>query len=232
MANVTTVGNIDPVEAITALGATINNIKPGTITFITDAIVKEQGLPKEAGFVMNGKIYINKSRFNNVADAIGVEAHELSHLVLAAMKVNQDYNFRNAFYKLLASVKNDPDYNKYMEAYPDLVGSDLDEEIVASKIGKLIANQISNNSDLELQIVNGEMLLDAFNVLFNNKNITLRDIVNSNTEYLLENFAKNIFSFTNEINEDFIKKDQRISGIKTRLFNSTNSNWNLKQDCK
>ena len=232
LANVTTVGNIDPVEAITALGATINNIKPGTITFITDAIVKEQGLPKEAGFVMNGKIYINKSRFNNVADAIGVEAHELSHLVLAAMKVNQDYNFRNAFYKLLASVKNDPDYNKYMEAYPDLVGSDLDEEIVASKIGKLIANQISNNSDLELQIVNGEMLLDAFNVLFNNKNITLRDIVNSNTEYLLENFAKNIFSFTNEINEDFIKKDQRISGIKTRLFNSTNSNWNLKQDCK
>lgn len=232
LANVTTVGNIDPVEAITALGATINNIKPGTIIFVTDTIAKEQNLPKEAGFVMDGKIYINKSRFNNVADAIGVEAHELSHLVLAAMKVNPDYNLRNTFYKLLASVKNDSDYNKYVEAYPDLVGSDLDEEIVASKIGKLIANQIDKNSNLELQIVNGEMLLDAFSVLFNNKNITLRDIVDSNTEYLLENFAKNIFNFTNEINEDFIKMDQRISGIKTRLFNSTNSNWNLKQDCK
>lgn len=230
--NITTFEHIDPVEAIDTIAKAINMKHADTIRIITDAQAIEMEEPKARGFVKDGKIYLNKSKFNNVGDAIGVASHEIAHLVLAAMKVNPDIEVRQNFYKLIQLIKTDQETERYASAYNNLVGSDLYEEIIASKIGKLIANKIDSNSNIELHIVNNEMLLDAFDLLFDTNKVTLRDIAGSNFEQLIENFAGNLFSFSNEIKEDYINNDQHISAVKTRLYESQNSNYKLKEDCK
>lgn len=230
--NITTFEHIDPMEAIDTIAKAINMKHNDTIRIITDAQAIEMEEPRARGFVKDGKIYLNKSKFNNTGDAIGVASHEIAHLVLAAMKVSPDLEVRQNFYNLIQLVKTDSETERYASTYDNLVGSDLYEEIIASKIGKLIANRIDTNSNIELHIVNNEMMLDAFDVLFDTNKATLRDIAGSNLEQLIENFAGNLFNFSNEIKEDYINNDQHISAVKTRLYESQNSNYKLKQDCK
>lgn len=89
------------------------------------------------GFVRNGEIYINVDRAGD--DTV---IHEFGHLYLADTKNNN----RLAYYALLEKVK-DTELWKRMRtwaAYANKVGSDFDEEILATMIGEYYKSGFEN----------------------------------------------------------------------------------------
>ena len=81
------------------------------------------------GFVRNGEIYINVDRAGD--DTV---IHEFGHLYLADAKNNN----RLAYYALLEKVKDTELWKRMRtwEAYANKIGSDFDEEILATMIGE------------------------------------------------------------------------------------------------
>lgn len=89
------------------------------------------------GFVRNGEIYINVDRAGD--DTV---IHEFGHLYLADAKNNN----RLAYYALLEKVK-DTELWKRMKtwaAYANKIGSDFDEEILATMIGEYYKSGFEN----------------------------------------------------------------------------------------
>lgn len=80
------------------------------------------------GFVRNGEIYINVDRAGD--DTI---IHEFGHLYLADAKVNN----REKYYELLEKVRQTKLWSdmKTWKAYANKIGSDFDEEVLATMIG-------------------------------------------------------------------------------------------------
>ena len=223
------VENLDPGDVIDAL---VNSLsKTGQKIFvITDEDVEKYKLPKERGFIKDGAIYINKSRFNDASSLLGVAIHELSHAILAAIKTS-DSDTKQRYYTLLDSLKEDPEFETIAAMYPDRVGSDLLEEVFCNKLEKLLTNKISQNSKVELAIINDGLLLKGLKTLFKDENITVKDSLFNPLANLLE-FASDLFSFENPISSDFTTASQKLAELKTRLFNSKEDRFKLDQVCK
>ena len=80
------------------------------------------------GFVRNGEIYINVDRAGD--DTV---IHEFGHIYLADAKVNN----REKYYELLEKVRQTKLWSdmKTWKAYANKIGSDFDEEVLATMIG-------------------------------------------------------------------------------------------------
>ena len=222
--------NLDPGDVIETLVNALN--KTGQkIEVITDENVKEKNLPKERGFIKDGVIYINKSRFNDASSLLGVGIHELSHAILAAIKTS-DKEIKQRYYDLLGSLKDDPEFETIAAMYPDRVGSDLLEEVFCNKLEKLLMNKISQDSNIELAIINDGLLLKGLKTLFKSDDIEkIEDGLFTPITNLLE-FASEMFNFDNPISSDFTTASQKLAELKTRLFNSKEDKFKLDQVCE
>ena len=156
------------------------------VRIITNDEALENGLPTAKGFIKDGIIYLNISRFKNFGNAVSVGIHEMSHLIIASIKANTLK--ADEYYRLLNDLKQDPEYNELALLYPDSVGSDLDEEVLCCKIGKLLSNAINLNSDFETELLSSDSLLDGIKKLFN-KVKSSKDIIGTSLNYAVLNYA-------------------------------------------
>lgn len=229
----TTIGKLNPGEALTALADSLNSRRPGLVEVIDEEYRAEHNLPVERGFIKDGVVYLNKSRFNDAASAIGVGIHELAHLVFAAIKSSKDDSpEKQLYYKLLYMIHNDPEYVTIASRYEDRVGSDLDEEVLCSKIERLLTNKLLTNSEVELGLLQSGLLIDSIQKLFPEGNITFDQLIGMNLEEAIERGAYSMFNFVGSITQDYILGSQKLATLKTRLYDSTDQDHNLKQDCK
>ena len=221
--------NLDPGDVIETLVNALN--KTGQkIEVITDENVKEKNLPKERGFIKDGIIYINKSSFKDASSLLGVSIHELSHAVLAAIKTS-DKETKQRYYNLLDFLKDDPKFETIAAMYPDRVGSDLLEEVFCNKLEKLLMNKISQDSNIELAIVNDGLLLKGLKTLFKYDDMKIEEGLSTPITNLLE-FASEMFNFDNPISSDYTTASQKLAELKTRLFNSKEDKFKLDQVCE
>ena len=154
----------------------------------------------------------------------------MSHLIIASIKANTLK--ADEYYRLLNDLKKDPEYDELALLYPDNVGSDLDEEVLCCKIGKLLSNAINLNSDFETELLNSDSLLDGIKKLFN-KVKSSKDIIGISLNYAVLNYAENMFSDISSINLANIQSSQKLVELKKRLYNSKNKdNYSLTQECK
>lgn len=112
-------------------------IKGLHVVYQSDLIHEDIYIRSANGFVRNGEIYINVDRAGD--DTV---IHEFGHLYLADAKNNN----RLAYYALLEKVK-DTELWKRMRtwaAYANKVGSDFDEEILATMIGEYYKSGFEN----------------------------------------------------------------------------------------
>jgi hypothetical protein len=81
-------------------------------------------------FIVDGKIYIN---IDHPAIHPGSLVHELSHLILGAIKVNTP----DVYYKILESIDiDDKKYDNYKIKYKNRSRSDIQEEVLADLFGR------------------------------------------------------------------------------------------------
>jgi hypothetical protein len=85
-------------------------------------------------FIKDGKVYIN---IDHPAIHPGALVHELSHLILGAIKVNTP----DAYYKIAESIDlEDKKYDNYKVKYRNRSRSDIQQEILADLFGKYFDN--------------------------------------------------------------------------------------------
>lgn len=128
----------------------------------SDLINEDIYIRSANGFVRNGEIYINVDRAGN--DTV---IHEFGHLYLADAKNNN----RLAYYTLLEKVK-DTELWKRMRtwaAYANKVGSDFDEEILATMIGEYYKSGFENYEYESLVKETLELVDPAFIELLNSE---------------------------------------------------------------
>ena len=228
------IGKIDVTEVLNTFAAKLNSVENNIIQIVDDDYVNENNLPKERGFIKDGKVYINQSAFRDSATALGVGIHEITHLIAAAIKAKPiDDPTRKLYYELLQKVSKDQDFNEIASRYPDRVGSDIAEEVLCNKIQKILTNKINNNSNIELGIMNGKLIIEGFNSIFSDSKATIEDIISTNSiEEALEKFAYSMFDFVSDIKKNFIKQSQTLAALKTWLLDKGDENNNLKQECK
>ena len=225
----TPISKLNPEEVIDALVNSLN--KTGQkIIVVDDEIVRENNLPTERGFIQNGVIAINKSKFNDSQSTIGVAVHELSHAILAAIKQG-DVELRGKYYKLLDKLRDDSDFDSIAELYPDRIGSDLLEEVFCNKLEKLLTNSLNQNSNIELTLVEDGILLQGLKNLFKRDDLTLKDGIFSTVGELID-FSSDMFSYVDKITSDYTKASQKLAALKTKLFNSSQDKFKLEQICK
>lgn len=227
--------NVDPIEALDTLAQTLNNKKLNLVKVITDEEAKDMGITEGSyGFIKDGRVYLNSSRFTDdqtgCGSALGIGMHEIAHLVIAGIKaMDNSKSEKQAYYKLLSQVRKEADYDEIAALYPDSVGSDLDEEVLCNKIQSLLTNRINKSSEVEVGFVDNGILLGGLQQIF--ENIELKDAVDNNLEYAIENFTFGLFDSLDQIKEEYTLNSQQMAAIKSALYNSSDENNNLKQDC-
>lgn len=121
----------------------------------------EHKLDSVKAFVFNGKIYINTS----IASAEDL-FHELSHILLGAIKVQKRemYDEIINYYMKQSSFKYQ--YNLHKKTYKHYAEQDIIEETIAD----LIAEEMFKMKQLGTSEVNGNELIDKFNDIFQRSN--------------------------------------------------------------
>lgn len=137
-------------------------IKGLHVVYQSDLINEDIYIRSANGFVRNGEIYINVDRAGD--DTV---IHEFGHLYLADAKNNN----RLAYYALLEKVK-DTELWKRMRtwaAYANKIGSDFDEEILATMIGEYYKSGFENYEYKSLVKEALELVDPAFIELLNSE---------------------------------------------------------------
>lgn len=126
---------IDPTSIAVELSKRVQQVLgENTVHLITEEELEEfnslpqyESMKASNGFIYNGEVYVNISRCQGMPS--GVLFHEFAHIVFAAMKNSKDLKTREAYYSILANVKNHSKFEEIAARYPGVVGSDLYEEV-------------------------------------------------------------------------------------------------------
>lgn len=135
-----------------------NGIKGIHVVTSADLIHESPEIQNAKGFVRDGEIYINVNRAGD--DTV---IHEFGHIYLAYAKVTNP----DAYYALLEKVRKTELWAKMKTwyVYRNKVGSDFDEEVLATIIGNYYNKQsINQEKEIALEAIN--LLPDDFKQLF------------------------------------------------------------------
>lgn len=98
-------------------------------------------LQNSNGFIIDGKIYLNRSKFS-----LDSPIHEIMHFIAAGMKFNSDPNIRNIYYRLLSNVEaryqNPTDeaeaelFEQLSDKYKNRTASDKAEEFLVTLLAR------------------------------------------------------------------------------------------------
>lgn len=179
------------------------NIKSITQSELNDMAKKNKFSPNGVrAFILNGDIYINSSNAN-IADLF----HELSHIFLGALKIN---NFE-AYQQIIDSYTKRKEFARtlpYIErSYQNFAMQDKIEECVAD----VIAEQLTKTNSLAGTFV-GEEFLQLFSNIFND----FKEILSESSDNGLT--SKTIFDKDSD-KEAFIKNTRLTTFIKDNIQN-------------
>ena len=233
---------LDPQTIVVELTKQLNNrLQDSQIHIITDDELVDfknrsqyNDIINSKGFVLDGEIYINISRAKGAT-----LLHEFAHLVLAGMKYNPET--RQMYYQLVTSVKGLSDFEEKSKLYPNHIGSDLYEEVFASKVEEILDNKeylpsdYSNDQDTNatlygLNLNNKDGILQALTYLFGlPEPITkLEDIVDKPIDEIINRFGYNMLNSSVPISKTSILNSQKQNTVKQELFE--NNKLNMKCD--
>ena len=181
-------------------------------------------------FIKNGIIYVNE----NKADVTDV-LHEYTHLILAAIKINEKYN--SLYYKLMGEIRNHPNYNRIAEPYKKigLIGTDLDEEVLVKVLQKFFNNQIAGWSEDNVLNSSQPTILAALNeVLGTNidQSEDLFSIMNSKPNNIIKKFGSSLFNLTSslDLTQEALRWRAQTQQLRTILTTGDNPAVTYKCD--
>lgn len=176
-------------------------------------------------FIRDGKIYIN---INHPAIHPGSLVHELSHLILGAIKVSTP----DAYYNVLESIDlNDKKYDNYKIKYKNRSRSDIQEEICADMFSRYFDHELLDYGSLEKAFNNMSLksiFVQLFDITggvpdvlsnFQLMNMTINDAVNKTASGF--SMKKNLFD------NERLYQERKLSNYKEELI----KNKNLKEEC-
>lgn len=195
-----------------------------TVNLITDEDLVY--LPASArnakAFILDGNVYFNVNSAH-MSDGL----HELSHLVLAAMKFSEDPEIRQQYYTLVGKMKDrsivsEERFNNIVDKYKNddediLITSDVLEEVLANEFAFWLEGEIFENNPL-LTIDSEKNVLKAIQAMLNvNKDLQLKDIEGKTLNEILQAFGKELLN-TTAIDSQFILRNQRVGAKKVQLY--------------
>lgn len=108
-------------------------------------------LQNSRGFIIDGCIYLNKSKYK---ESIDTPVHEIMHFIAAGMKYNQNPSIRSAYYKLLDNVisrvqnpKTEDErrlFNDLSKKYENRTASDKAEEFLVTLLAREFQTRFSD----------------------------------------------------------------------------------------
>lgn len=205
----------------------------------SDSIVKDLPYAKQAAsFIYEGEIYVNTDHAKWTT-----MMHELSHLVLASMKINalNGVDKDGIYYKLMNAVENSPQYNDFKQKYisqyggniVDGMGSDLTEEILCNLLENYLTNKTFDLKEDPL-VENEQTVLNAIGQLFNaDKTISLQDLMTDDLMFIIDKYSSGLFLTDSEqLDREHVVLTQKMRTLKSRLLNSTDEAKKLTYECK
>lgn len=195
-----------------------------TVNLITDEDLAN--LPASArnakAFILDGNVYFN---INSAHMSDGL--HELSHLVLAAMKFSENPEIRQQYYTLVGKMKDrsivsEERFNNIVDKYKNgeediLITSDILEEVLANEFAFWLEGEVFENNPF-LTIDSEKNVLKAIQNMLNiDKDLQLKDIEGKTLNEILQAFGKELLN-TTAIDSQFILRSQRVGAKKVQLY--------------
>lgn len=173
-------------------------------------------------FILDGNVYFN---INSAHMSDGL--HELSHLVLAAMKFNDNSEIRQQYYTLVGKMKDrsivsEERFNSIVDKYKNgeediLITSDILEEVLANEFAFWLEGEVFENNPF-LTIDSEKNVLKAIQNMLNiDKDLQLKDIEGKTLNEILQAFGKELLN-TTAIDSQFILRNQRVGAKKVQLY--------------
>lgn len=199
--------------------APINLVYNEDIETSTDELVKNS-----EAFIDNGEVFINLDKADVTAPL-----HEFTHLVLAGIKtINPE-----VYYNILSNISTHPMYNIISSnpIYKNKHGSDRDEEVFATLLGEYFKNKLykwSGNSEFSNSDKITKSVIDKL-FQINSGDIDIQSLMNTSLDTLLDVFSSGLVAgtFSDFINIDYIKLNQKLATIKNQLI----ENETIKENC-
>ena len=173
----------------------------------------EHKLDSVKAFVFNGKIYINTS----IASAEDL-FHELSHILLGALKVNNRQSYDEIINSYMKQSSFKYQYNLHKKTYKHYAEQDIIEETVAD----LIAEEMFKMQQLGTPEVNGNELINKFNDIFQ-RSKQFKQVQDNGL-----GFSRYIKTILDEDTQNQMQRNMRISElIRQKIQDNI-----IQEDCK
>ena len=189
-----------------------------------DEFGNDQSIISEPAFIYDGIVYINTD-YADMFDAL----HEFTHLILAALKFNEDDSKKALYYTLVKSIKSHPKYNEYQELYQNLglIGTDLEEEIFAKVIQDYLKNRVTAEFNTGIIESNQSSFIDVIAEIFQSdipKNVDLMNLSATRPAVLIRLFGSSIFNLdsTIDLSEEVIRWRTETQALRKVLISSGN----------
>ena len=182
-------------------------------------------------FIDNGIVYF-KSEQSTTTESV---AHELTHLILAAMRFNEgrenSEEIRKTYYNLVGMVdidqaKQDFPGSLINEYEQQKTGIDLKEEIFAKYLERWLSNKLPTGWRGGIVLnSNSDKIIDVVNDALGTNLTTIQDLLtftNSKLDAAIEVFGSNLFDtdWAEQLNEQVIIDAQKVSSLKKFLENN------------
>lgn len=180
------------------------------------------------GFVYNNKIYINQSTIKDAANSM---YHELMHITLGAIRVNDAKNNTNNYETILDYFNNNSRYDSIRDyvnkTYPNLAYQDKLEEVVV----RAFARNMENTNALYLSEKPGyleENLINQIRKEFSQYSNTARQALTMP----ISNDAEFPTAFNELFKGNDLKEEMKKNRIASNLIEDAIKNETIKEECE
>lgn len=180
------------------------------------------------GFVYNNKIYINQSTIKDAANSM---YHELMHITLGAIRVNDAKNNTNNYETILDYFNNNSRYDSIRDyvnkTYPNLAYQDKLEEVVV----RAFARNMENTNALYLSEKSGyleENLINQIRKEFSQYSNTARQALTMP----IANDAEFPTAFNELFKGNNLKEEMKKNRVASNLIEDAIKNETIKEECE
>ena len=187
-------------------------------------------MQESKGFIHNGEIYINVSKFDksNDIDTSSTMFHEFAHILFAVMKNSRNSEIRDVYYKAISMVKDSSEFEAIASHYPDLVGSDLYEEAFVNMLELYLKGKtyITLEGDIKPTLsgfltANETTFVDTISFLLGlDKGYvkSIKDVQGQTLEDVMTKFGFMLLHNEIQINKTTVIDSQKQSTVKQNLY--------------